>query len=74
MCIIDYLPNKANMVVDALTKKYFNSIAHLWVAYMSLLIKMRSLGVELNDDNCRALITNFWIRSTLIDKVHQMQA
>ena len=40
---------------------------------MPLLIELRYLGVELEVDNCRALITNFRVRPTLIDKVHQMQ-
>ncbi|XP_052288557.1 disease resistance protein At4g27190-like [Citrus sinensis] len=41
---------------------------------MPLLIELRSLGVELNGDDCGALIANFRVRPTLIHKVHQMQA
>ena len=41
---------------------------------MPLLIELRSLGVEMNANNCGALIANFRVRPTLIDKVHQMQA
>ena len=62
------------MVADALSRKSSNSIAHLRVKYVPLLIELRSLGVELNADNHGALIANFRVRPTLIDKVHQMQA
>ena len=41
---------------------------------MPLLTESRSLEVKLNADNCGALIANFRVRPTLIDKVHQMQA
>ncbi|KAH9679701.1 Endonuclease [Citrus sinensis] len=72
-CTIDYHPGKANVVVVALSRKSSSSIAHLRVKYVPLLIELRSLGVELNAENCGALIANFRVRSTLIDKVHQMQ-
>ncbi|KAH9658749.1 Endonuclease [Citrus sinensis] len=72
-CTIDFHPGKANVVADALSRKSFSSIAHLRGTYMPLLIELRSLGVELEVDNCRALIANFRVRPTLIDKVHQMQ-
>ena len=56
---IDFYPGKANVIADALSRKSSNSIAHLRGTYMSLVIKLRSLGVELKVDNCRALIANF---------------
>ena len=73
-CTIDYHPGKTNVVADALSRKSSSSIAHLRVKYMPLLIELRYLGIELNAENYRALIANFRVRSTLIDKVHQMQA
>ncbi|KAH9801818.1 Endonuclease [Citrus sinensis] len=73
-CTIDYHPGKANVVADALSRKSSSSIAHLRVKYMPLLIELRYLGIELNAENYGALIANFRVRSTLIDKVHQMQA
>ena len=72
-CTIDFHPGKANVVVDALSRKSSSSIAHLRGTYMPLLIELRSLGVESEVDICRALIANFRVRPTLIDKVHQMQ-
>lgn len=69
-CTIDYHPGKANVVADALSRKSSSSIAHLRVTYMPLLIELRSLGVELEVENCRTLIANFRVRPTLIDKVH----
>ncbi|KAH9685255.1 Endonuclease [Citrus sinensis] len=73
-CTIDYHPGKANVVADALSRKSSSSIAHLRVKYVPLLIELRSLEVELNTDNRGALIANFRVRPTLIDKVHHMQA
>lgn len=35
---------------------------------MPLLVELRSLGIELKADKCDALIFNFWVRLTLIDK------
>ena len=67
---INYHTSKANVVADALSKKSSNSIAHLRVTYMPLLIELRPLGVELNADNCGALVAKFRVRPTLIDKVH----
>ena len=58
-CTIDYHPGKANVVANALSRNFSNSIAHLRVTYMPLLIELRSLGVELEVENCRALIANF---------------
>ena len=72
-CTIDYHPGKANVVADTLSRKSSSSIAHMRVTYMLLLIELRSLGVELEVENYRALIANFLVRPTLIDKVHQMQ-
>ena len=69
----DYHPGKANVIADALSRKCSSSIAHLRVTYMPSLIELRSLGVKLEVENCRALIANFQVRPTLIDKVHQMQ-
>ena len=58
-CTIDFHPGKANVVADALSRKSSSSIAHLRRTYMPLLIELRSLGVELEVDNYRALIANF---------------
>ena len=62
-----------NVIADALSRKSSSSIAHLRGTYRPLVIELRFLGVELEVDNCRALIANFLVRPTLIDTVHQMQ-
>lgn len=41
---------------------------------MPLLIKIRSLGVELKANNYRALIADFLVNRTLIDKIQLIQA
>ncbi|KAH9686662.1 Endonuclease [Citrus sinensis] len=62
-CTIDYHPGKGNVVADALSRKYSNSIAHLRVKYVPLLIELRSLRVELNANNRGALIATFRIKA-----------
>ena len=45
-CTIEYHPGKANVVVDALSKKLMGSYAYLRPIYLPLLIELRSLGVH----------------------------
>ncbi|KAH9705011.1 Endonuclease [Citrus sinensis] len=69
-CTIDFHPGKANVVVDALSRKSSSSIAHLRGTYMPLLIELRSLGVEsedlqllkLKEDVQKGLRTDFAVR------------
>ena len=53
---IDYHSDTANVVVNALSRKSSISIAHLRGTYMPPLIELRFLIIELNTDNCGALI------------------
>ena len=48
--IIDYHPEKANVVADALSQKSFVTLAHIRTAYMSLLLDMKTLGISLDYD------------------------
>ena len=44
-CTIEYHPEKANVVADALSRKLEGSYAYLQTVYLPLLIELRSLGV-----------------------------
>ena len=46
-CTIEYHPGKANVVVDALSRKSTSSIYHLKAVYLPRFVELRSLGVRL---------------------------
>ena len=48
--VIDYHPGKANVVVDALSRKSFVTLAHIHIAYVPLLLDMKTLGISLHCD------------------------
>ncbi|KAI5312359.1 hypothetical protein L3X38_041532 [Prunus dulcis] len=47
-CTIDYHPDQANVVADALSRKPCGSPTHLRMAYLPLLVELRKYGVELS--------------------------
>ena len=55
-CTIEYHPGKANVVVDALSRKAGSSLAYLRVNYMGNLIALRGLNVDMQIDQRGALI------------------
>ena len=46
-CTIDYHPGKANVVVDALSRKLTGSLAYMQTIQLPLMVELRELGVEL---------------------------
>ena len=71
--IIDYHPVKANAIADTLSRKSFVTLAHICIAYVPLLLDMKTLGVHLDYDGYGALITNFVVRLTLVDQIKGKQ-
>ena len=67
--VIDYHPEKANVVVDVLNRKSFITLAHIYTTYVPLLLDMKTLRVNLNYDGYGALVANFVVRSTLVDQI-----
>ena len=45
-CTIDYHPGKANVVADALSRKFTGSLAYMQTIQLSLMVELRELGVE----------------------------
>ena len=72
-CTIEYHPGKANVVVDALSRKSTGSISHLKVVYLPRLMEFRSLGVRLELTDNGALLATFHVRSVLIDRIRELQ-
>ena len=71
--VIEYHPGKANVVADVLSRKSPATLAHICTAYMPLLIDMRTLGLNLDYDNHRALLVSFAVRPSLVDQIRGKQ-
>ena len=72
-CTIKYHPGKANVVIDALSRKSTGSISHLKAVYLPRLVEMRSLGVRLELTDTGALLATFHVRPVLIDRIRELQ-
>ena len=72
-CTIEYHPGKANVVVDALSRKSTGSISYLKAVYLPRLVELRSLGVRLDLTDTGALLATFHVRPILIDRIRELQ-
>ena len=68
-CTIEYYPGKANVVVDALSRRLESSWSHMRSCYLSLLVDLRALGVILEAEDSRALLATFHVRPLLVDHI-----
>ena len=57
------------MVVDALSWKSSITLAHICIAYVPLLLDMKTLGVSLNYVDYGALVANFVVKPILVDQI-----
>ena len=55
------------MVVDALIRKSSVMLAHMYTAYVLLLLNLKTFGVSLECDGYSALVASFVVRPTLVD-------
>ena len=67
--VIDYHPGKTNIVADALSWKFSMMLAHIYTAYVPLLLDMKTLGISLDYDSYGALLASFVVRPTLVDQI-----
>ena len=57
--VIEYHPEKANMVVDALSRKSSTTLSHIRTAYVPLFLDIKALGISLDYDGYGALLVSF---------------
>ena len=72
-CTINYHPGKANVVVDALSRKFTGSLAHMQTIQLPLMVELRELGVELGMRVSGALFASFLLRPILVDQILEAQ-
>ena len=68
-CIIEYHPGKANVKVDALSRRPESSLSHMRSGYIPLLMDLRALGVILEAKDSEALLATFHVRPLLVDQI-----
>ena len=71
--VINYHPEKANVVADALSQKSSVTLAHIRTAYVLLLLDLKTLGISLDCDYNGALVTSFMVIPTLVDQIRGKQ-
>ena len=72
-CIIDYHPGKANVIVDALSRKPTGFLAYMQTIQLPLIVELRELGVELRMHASGALFASFQLRPILVDRILEAQ-
>ena len=71
--IIEYHPGKANVVANALSRKSSATLTHIRVAYVPLLMDMKTLGLNLDYDGYGAMLASFMVRQSLVDQIRGKQ-
>ena len=72
-CTINYYPGKANVVADALSRKFTGSLAYMQTIQLPLMVELRELGVRLEMHVSGALFANFLLRPILVDQILEAQ-
>ena len=72
-CTIDYHPSKANVVVDALSRKPTVSLTLIRAVQIPLMLKLRGLDVGPDVDTLRALLASFSARPLLLEEIYEAQ-
>ena len=72
-CIIQYHPGKANVVVDALSRKSVGSLAAIKGCQRKLIKDLRSLQVHLRVSDSRALVASFRVQPDLVGRIKALQ-
>ena len=68
-CTIEYYPGKANVVVDALSRKCDGTSAYSQVSSLSLVNELKRLNVDVDEDTDRVLLATWKVRPVLREKI-----
>ena len=71
--VINYHLGKANVVADALSWKSFVTLTHICIAYVPLLLDMKTMGINLDYDGYGTLLASIVVRPTLVDQIRRKQ-
>ena len=66
---INYYPGMVNVVADALSRKNHKNLAMLFTLQQSIIEDMRRMEIRVRMYNSEALLANFRIQPTLIEKI-----
>ena len=72
-CTIEYHPGKANVIVEALSRRPESSLSHMRSGYLPLLVDLKTLGVILEAEDSGALLATFHVRPLLVDHIQEGQ-
>ena len=72
-CIIQYHPRKANVVADALSRKFVGSLAAIRGCQRQLLEDLRCLQVHMRVLDSGALVANFKVQPNLVGRIKALQ-
>lgn len=72
-CTIHYHLRKANVVVDALSKKSSNSLACLIVGRTSFCEKLNEMNMDVHVNDLSVLLAHLRVHPTILDKVKSTQ-
>ncbi|WRX17581.1 Integrase zinc-binding domain - like 10 [Theobroma cacao] len=64
---------KANVVADALSRKSSSSLVTLRSSYFSILLEMKSLGIQLRNGEDGTLLASFVVRPSLFNQIRELQ-
>ena len=70
---IEYHPGKANVIVDALSRRLESSLSHMRSSYLPFLMDLGTLGVILEVEDSGALLATFHVRPLLVDQIRAWQ-
>ena len=75
-CTILYHLDKANVVADALSRKFMGSLAHIAVQKRHMVLEVRNYltdGVVFNVTDIGTILAHMQIRSSVVEEVKQLQ-
>ena len=73
-CTIHHHPCKANVVVDALSRKSLRRLSCVYCTRVDAFVELRLMGVEMELTDSGVLLAHFQVRPLLVDRMREMQS